>query len=256
MVVRFLAAGGRRAALLAAVVLIRCGPSASADTVVYSNLDEANVRGFITQEPSGFDSGGLYTRLLADDITPIAGHAGKKINKIKFTIGNAGNTAVTSQLHVRLYESDGFFGGPGSLIFAFSGAQVTTPAGEVQLITFDSSSVFIPLPATTLWAGVTFSDGGGGATLAQLDGLGQDVISPPTIGTSADEFFITTDAGSFNGDDPDGFFADFGGNPEANFGWEFVVVPEPSGLAMACLGLLVGGAAWRTRRSISAGDAI
>ena len=209
--------------------------------VRYNRLFEFKPRecgGFLAQSPSGPASGGLYTRLLADDITPIAGYAGQKINKVKFTVGNSGTTNVVAQLNVRLYASDCASGEPGTLMTAFSGSPFLWPAGLVHIVTFDTSSASISLPANTFWAGVTFSDGGGGATQAQLNGMGQDVITPPTIGTSDDVIFLTDNPGSFNASNPLGTLGDFGGNPAANLGWEFVVVPEPSSFIIFCLGLI------------------
>ena len=52
---------------------------------------------------------------------------------------------------------------------------------------------------SAIWAGIAFDNNGGatGATAAQLDNLAQGIFSPPDLGTSADQYFVTTAAGSF-----------------------------------------------------------
>gem|GEM_PF-5803405 len=72
--------------------------------------------------------------------------------------------------------------------------------------------------AGPIWAGITFDNnvGGTGATAAQLDNLGQLVMNPPTVGTSADQVFLTTAAGSNFVSSPAGATFNYGGNPRAN----------------------------------------
>jgi hypothetical protein len=67
-------------------------------------------------------------------------------------------------------------------------------------------------------------------TAAQLNLMGQGVFDAPTIGSSADVFWITTAAGSFFApNNPVGSLSNLGGNPVANFGWEFSVdAPVPA----------------------------
>ena len=82
------------------------------------------------------------------------------------------------------------------------------------------------MPGGTFWAGVTFDNNNGttGMTAAQLDNMGQGLFDPPDVGTSADLAFITNAAGSFfTISNPAGALFNLGGQPAANFGWEFVV---------------------------------
>ena len=82
--------------------------------------------------------------------------------------------------------------------------------------------------ARAIWAGIAFDNNGGttGATAAQLDNLAQGIFSPPEVGTSADQYFVTTAAGSFASDNPVGTLANFGGAPPADFGWEILTAQD------------------------------
>jgi hypothetical protein len=117
------------------------------------------------------------------------------------------------------------------------------------LFTFNGGSFVVPAGGT-FFAGVYFDDNGGttGATAAQLNLLGQGVFAPPTVGSSQDSFFQTTGAGG--GANPAGSFANFGGNPTADFGWAFsgtLATPEPgTGLLLLLAGVPL---AWRRFRT-------
>ena len=73
------------------------------------------------------------------------------------------------------------------------------------------------------WAGITFDNNGGtsGATAAQLNEFGQQLVSPPTIGSSQDVYFQSSMGGVIPGSNPAGGLHSFGGNPPADFGWQF-----------------------------------
>ena len=82
--------------------------------------------------------------------------------------------------------------------------------------------------ARTIWAGIAFDNNGGttGATAAQLDNLAQGIFSPAEVGTSTDQYFVTTAAGSFASDNPVGTLTNFGGTPPADFGWEILTAQD------------------------------
>jgi hypothetical protein len=92
-----------------------------------------------------------------------------------------------------------------------------------------------------------------GATLAQLNNLGQGVFNPPTVGISDDVFFRSTAAG-VPGDFPGGNQQNFGGppNPVANLGWQIQVaaVPEPGTLVLLFGPTAIGVFAYLRRRAV------
>lgn len=205
----------------------------------YSNID-----GFTGQ---GFANGGAalqgtntITRLVMDDITPVAGGT---VNYIRFSVANFNTVAVSVRARIRFWaDNAGVPGVENTAGFSFNplsfGPGVTTLTGTL--------GGALTIPGTKFWAGITFdnNNGGTGATLAQMNNFGQGLFNPPAIGSSGDVAFETTAAGSFFiVDNPAGATFNFGGNPVANFGWEFV--PAPSAMALLGLGGLV---ATRRRR--------
>ena len=238
----------------------RAGAAVST-TTVYSDL---------TQDPSGeyqpigpgstaTVGAGTYSQLIADDITPIAGHAGETVSSVEFDLFNGGTTPVTFDTELRFYDNtgsggaSGFFSGaaPGNLLYSYDTVPITLAAGVVQTyeVLLPSTGSTFALPSGTFWAGLAFDDGDGttGATADQLDNLGPVYANPVTVGSSQDEFFQSDDAETFTGNDPVGGLYSFSayGGPVANFGFQFVTtsaVPEPASLgvvgAVGVVGLL------------------
>lgn len=200
----------------------------TATSTVYSNI--TNYLGLVVVNGgAATQAGNGITRLVADDLTPAAGFAGLNVTLITFSVGNLNATTVTARPRVRFYLADGAGGGPGTVITGFSFNPIAFPAGA-SLYNFNPGGA-VALPLGTFWAGMTFDNNTGatGATLAQLNNLGQAICDPPTVGTSADVLFQTTAAGSFLANNPAGGFVGFGGNPVANVAWAFdVEQPVPA----------------------------
>ena len=94
------------------------------------------------------------------------------------------------------------------------------------------------------------------ATVANLNNLGQGFYNTPTVGSSQDVAFQTTNPGSFLANNPVGETFNFGVAPVANFGWSFTVtapavVPETNTLALLALGAMpiVGAVTARRKKS-------
>ncbi len=196
------------------------GPSADA---VYSNLG--------TFRNQSFAAGGAtqqflntITRLAADDLN-LVGTPPYSINGFRFIVTNLNAVDVSARPLVRFYLPNGPSGGPGTLIEARTYNPTVFHAGVVG--TIKTSSTFV-LRSSAIWAGIAFDNNGGttGATAAQLDNLALGIFSPPELGTSADQYFVTTAAGSFDSDNPVGMIADFGGSPPADFGWEILTAQD------------------------------
>ncbi|HRF59230.1 MAG TPA: PEP-CTERM sorting domain-containing protein [Fimbriimonadaceae bacterium] len=203
---------------------------------IYNNIRDT----FAGVAPSGgaaLQSGNTITKLLADDIVPV-GAGG--IVEFWFTVGNLNSVAVSARPRVRFYADNA--GAPGTLLGGITYNPIAFTANSANVYFTSIANVFgTPLfnAAGPIWAGITFDNnvGGTGATAAQLDNLGQLVMNPPTVGTSADQVFLTTAAGSNFVSSPAGATFNYGGNPRANLGWKFNVVPEPGTMLALAAGL-------------------
>src|SRR5579871_5430316 len=220
-----------------AVALTALG-RAPAQVVAYSNVTNFSGNGFAN---GGATAASPITNLVADDVTMVAGAGGQLVTEFTFSVGNFDTTTYFSaRPRIRIYADDGTGGGPGTVVAALTFNPITFTHGSVALFTTGVNSAgFFTAPADgNLWAGMTFDNVGATATVAQLNELGQGLFDPPTVGSSTDQFFITSSAGSFNQNNPPGTTGNnFGGSPVANFGWEFQVaqlapVPEPGTFLM------------------------
>jgi hypothetical protein len=202
--------------------------AATASSTVYSNITNFLGQGY-ANGGAALQSGNTITRLSADDLTPLSGYGGLNVSLLTFSVANFNAAAVSARARIRFYLADGASGGPGTVLAGFSFNPISFPVG-VSLWSFNPAGA-MTLPLAPFWAGVTFDNnaGGTGATAAQLNGLGQGMFDPPTVGTSADQFFVTSAAGSFLASNPAGTLGNFGGAPPANFGWAFdVEQPVPA----------------------------
>jgi hypothetical protein len=221
---------------------------AHAQTIGYNNVVTFLGQGF-ANGGSANQAGNTITRLVADDIT-LGTITTSNVLGFQFTVANFNAVNVTARPRIRFYDDNGTGGGPGTLLSGFTFNAITFTAGNVATFNVAAGSITPFTTDGTFWAGITFDDNTGatGATQAQLDLLGQGLFDPPTVGSSVDAFFQTTAAGSFFASNPTGSFFNFGGNPIANFGWQFTVtqVPEP-GVA-TLLGVAAFGAVAIRRR--------
>jgi PEP-CTERM motif len=178
------------------------------------------------------------TRLVADDLTPIAGYAGMPIENLYFSVVNANAGAVSARPRLRMYDATGAGGGPGNFIAGFTFSAISFAGSSGSSFYFHPAGVNVP--SGTFWIGLTFDNNSGatGATATDLNNLGMALFNPPTIGTSADTLFETTAAGDFLVNNPAGSQFNFSGNPPANafFGMS-VLVPEPSTMALVGFGI-------------------
>jgi hypothetical protein len=224
----------------------RATPGAS-----YSNIDTFTGSAF-SNGGAANQAGNSITRMVADDISFALPYlAGQSFSQFTFSVTNLNTVAVSARPRVRFWLADGAGGGPGTYYsgIGYTFNAISFGANSVGLFTGTIGPGFLqPAPGQTLWAGITFDNNTGatGATIAQLNNLGQGIFNPPAVGSSADAFFQTTAAGSFFGtNNPAGTLTNFGGNPVGNFGWEFVV-PAPGSVALLGLGGLVAS---RRRRA-------
>lgn len=235
----------RRVLVLTAILLAVSATTANAQVVVYSNLTNFGGQGFVNGG-AGVDpqnAANTITRLVADRIFA---SFGSTTFQWSFTVNNQNAVPVSARPRVRFYDDDGPGGAPGTLISGFSFNAISFPANGQQV--FNTTAAFVIPADGSFWAGITFDNNGGatGATLAQLDLLGQLLLDPPTVGTSDDSYFISSSQGSQFVSNPVGTVQNFAGMPIANFGWEFRAVPEPG--SMTLVGMALAGGVWRVRR--------
>ena len=197
-------------------------------TVMYSNVTTFSGSG-VLNGGAALQGANTITRLTADDLTPIGG--GIDVTQFKFSVVNLNAVQLTFRPRARFWFADGAGGAPGTYYnlpaaVGFTFNPVTVGATSATVFTAALGAGVMTMPTSTFWAGLTFDNnsGGTGATAAQLNNLGQGVFGPADVGTSADQYFATTGAGSFFGiANPAGALGNFGGNPVADLGWEFSV---------------------------------
>lgn len=202
-------------------------------TTAGTAVDYSNVTTFLGSTAlnggAANQAGNTITRLTADDITPTGTNAGLDVLEFRFSVVNLNTVPITYRPRVRFWFANGAGGAPGTyynvpVSVGFTFNPLTLAAGSASVYFTTLAPGQFTMPGTTFWAGVTFDNNTGatGATAAMLNNLGQGLFNPPTVGSSADQYFHTTAAGSFfTTANPVGALANFSGNPVANFGWEF-----------------------------------
>ena len=221
---------------------------ASADAVVYSNT--TTFTGFAYSNGGAALQGtNTITRAVFDDLSFNPGVFNQNMRTFTFSVSNLNAVNVSARARVRFYADNA--NAPGTLLAAFSFAPISFTAGSVGLFTTAPANYFNLGLNSKIWAGISFDNnsGGTGATLAQLNNLGQGIFNPPTKGSSANAFFQSTAAGVF-GNNPAGSLLNnpFGGNPVGNFGWAFTSsVQEPGSAGLICFGLMAMGLVRRRR---------
>ena len=200
-----------------------------AEVTEYSNIGQFSGY-FHLNGGAGLEGGNGITRVVADDLTGAGLAAGQDVVQFAFTVANTSSNFVTCRARVRFWFENGsgvpaaFYNVPMLIGLTFN--PLDFPPGVV-LVTADLAPGLFTMPTGTFWAGITFDNDNGttGATLDDLNHMGQGLFSPPEVGTSTDIAFLTEQPGSYFGVAfPQGSRFDFGGAPPANFGWTFTAV--------------------------------
>lgn len=203
---------------------------------------------------SANQSGNQITRMIMDDVQTSGAIAGEDVLEVTFSVYNGNTSNVSTRARIRFWNADGAGGAPGSYYtnpgavgFTFNAFSF---APGVTLLTGTIGAGLFKMPTGPIWAGITFDNNSGatGATAAQMDNFGVGIFNAPTVGTSADQLFATTNAGSFfNTANPAGSTFNFPGTGLiANSGWRLAAVPEPG--TMVALGAGLAALAARRRR--------
>ncbi len=161
------------------------------------------------------------SRMVMDSIKFIL-TAPYSIKAFTFSVSNIKSAAVSARPRVRFYANDGPNDGPGTYIAGFSFNPISFAPNSIN--TFSGTVTPFTVTQSAIWAGLVFDNNNGatGATIADLDSLGQGIFNPIDIGASSNTYFRTTAAGSFLSNNPPGTLGTFTAPTLANFGWEFV----------------------------------
>lgn len=236
----------RKTLLLA---LLAVPMAASAQFATYSNVTTFSG---LSYQPGGAELQGTntITRMVVDDIEHVPGSTGAAFNLFRFNVTNLNAAAVSARPRVRFYADNG--GTPGTYLAGFSFTPISFAANTstTYFTTITPGAWAVPA-GRKMWAGILFDNnsGGTGATATDLNNLGIGIFSPPTVGTSTDNFFLTNAAGSFLVNNPAGT-GQTGAAGQGSFGWAFETatpVPEPG--TMAVLGLGLAAAARRRKKA-------
>lgn len=185
------------------------------------------------------------TSMVADDIQFTAAAAGNPITLFRFAVVNLNSSAYSCQPYVRFYSDSG--NAPTTFLRGFNLSERSFPALSMSIVSFT-----VPLanqwnvPADgRMWAGMGFM-GTNGVGFNLLN-MGIGFFNPVDVGTSQDQDFYSATGGGTNSN---AFMTNFPPGTvrtspyptrQANYGWEFVALPEPQGigligLVMACFG--------------------
>ncbi|MEO8414405.1 MAG: T9SS type A sorting domain-containing protein [Ginsengibacter sp.] len=186
--------------------------------------DVTNYSGFTYSNGGAvLQSGNTITTMVADSLA-LVGTPPFSVGSFTFSVSNSNKVDVSARPRIRFYAANGTDGSPGTLITGFTFAAISFKAAAIQL--FGGNVTPFTVPTQAIWAGITFDNNAGatGATLAQLDSLGQGIFDVVDKGSSSADYFQTDAAGDFLADNPAGALYDFGPPPSpiANFGWELV----------------------------------
>ncbi len=227
-------------------------PAARADLVLYSAL--ADLDGVTAHSGHASASGSnIISGTVADDITTAPGTGGDVVDSITFSVVNLNGVSVTFRPIVQIWAADGAGGLPGTLLSTFTMAPVPLPATTGALEVYNPGTPLFTVPTSgTFWAGVTFDNANGttGATAAELSNAAVLLVSPPTVGSSAVTYFVSSTSGTIPGNNPAGsLFSLQPFNVAFAFSGTAAPVPEPAQLipSLVCAMAFFGGAVMKKR---------
>jgi hypothetical protein len=248
---------------LSSLTLLLIASSAHAQ-ITYDNLGPGSSL-LLSIVPGGAtaigNQGRIRTGYILDRLTTI--NPGALIGSISFSVVNEGATSVDAGFVLAVYDTDGAGGAPGTRLYTAGGGVRTYAPGE-RIIT-GNYPIPIAIPASgDLWIGLYFDNfdralnTNTSATIRELNELGLGIYNAPTIGSSADNFFVNSSGANTSGflaaSNPSGTITSLGGTPVSNIGFRLglaaATAPEPSSLLLGALGLFTAGIISRRRQSV------
>ena len=169
-------------------------------------------------------SGNIITNMVADSLGFAGGKAPYGIKQVFFTCTNLNPVDVTIRVLLRFYEADrGDSAWPGTYIAGYTFEPVTIPAYNINLYSVNTDPSVLKTKKSAIYAGLIYDNNHGatGATIDQMNQLGQGKFQPIDVGTSTDNIFVTDSAGLYDSSDPVGRV--YGFMPvEINPGWQLI----------------------------------
>jgi hypothetical protein len=194
-------------------------PEAFDPTAVYANA--TGFTGYII-----FNGGQVngITRLVADNLS-LVGTPPHNIGRIFYVFCNGNPGTVSLRPKIRYYLDSG--GTPGTFLAGFNFPAASVPTSScAPFISRRPLAQQFTVTSNAMWAAMTFDNASGAtATNAQMDLIGMAFYNPPDLGSSNDNFFLSSGTpGEFNANSPTGGITSFVSSPPPdppdNFGFE------------------------------------
>ena len=169
-------------------------------------------------------SGNIITNMVADSLGFAGGKAPYGIKQVFFTCTNINSVDVTVRVLLRFYGADrGDSAWPGTYIAGYTFEAITIPAYNINLYSVNTDPSVLKTNKSAIYAGLIYDNNHGatGATIDQMNQLGQGKFQPIEVGTSTDNIFVTDSAGLYDSADPVGRV--YGFMPvQINPGWQLI----------------------------------
>ncbi len=160
------------------------------------------------------------TKLIAEDVTPMAGYAGQSITSVGFVYNNALTYPATFRAAIRLWNANGvnspLSGLPGVGTYLSLGSPKGYVSGPISLAAqammatdFTIPSGDLPLPASRFWVGVQLDNDSNGLLYsdpAELNQLSLAVGTPVVGSTGTGQFKTITGYDCFGINAPSGIY--------------------------------------------------
>ena len=206
-------------------VLLGSWTSSTADIpkdALYSNI--TTIEYPIPNEGAKDRGGNIITNMVADSLGFAGGKSPYGIKQVFFTCTNLNPADVSVRVHLRFYEADrGDSAWPGTYIAGYTFDPIKIPAYGISLYSVNTDPSILKTNKSAIYAGLIYDNNNGatGATIDQLNQLGQGMFNPIDVGNSTDNIFVTDSSGQYDSSDPVGRV--YGFMPvQINPGWQLI----------------------------------
>jgi hypothetical protein len=221
---------------------------------IYSNVSASFNGDAVANDFAAVQDGNTITTLIADSLGLI-GTPPFAVDSFKFSVANFNGVAVSARIRIRFYAADGIGGGPGTLIEDLSFDPISFEAANIQIFTTGPLAMPFTIATQAVWAGMFFDNdtAATGATLDEMNGLGQGILNPIDKGSSTDDFFASDTVVNL-GNNPVGATYTVPSGTPVNFIWEITssgVLPVTLGNFNAQRNGPVNTLTWNTSQELN-----